>query len=276
MFGKRPDGVRVKKIDDPLYKVIPYIAKNRSDLQVFFEDKIYTEGVTAYIKKKKDEGIRITHTDIVVSALAKVLYERPNINRFIINRKIYQRKECTISLAAKKKLQDDATETIVKLNIKPEDNIFDVSSQISQATLENKKEGTKNSENKAVTSITSLPNFLIRTIVAFKMCLDKHDMLSKKDIETSPFHTSAFLTNTGSFGINSTYHNIYNFGTTSIFFTMGAKKYEKDIEGNIREYIDFKIVADGRICDELYYAKSFALLKKYIEAPDILEKKEEE
>ena len=62
--------------------------------------------------------------------------------------------------------------------------------------------------------------------------MDKHGHLPKSIIKLSPFHTSAYITNVGSLGINSIYHHIYNFGTTSLFFAMGKKKksfiYEDD------------------------------------------------
>ena len=103
MFGKRSDGKRIKNLD-AINKIIPYIMKTRNDSQVCFEDKIYLDKVTAYIKKKREEGIRITHMDVVIAAIGRTLNERPGLNRFIMNRRIYQRNETTISLAVKKRL----------------------------------------------------------------------------------------------------------------------------------------------------------------------------
>ena len=54
--------------------------------------------------------------------------------------------------------------------------------------------------------------------------LDRHGMLPKSLIKASPFHTSLFLTNVGSLGIDYIYHHLYDFGTTSLFFAMGKKK----------------------------------------------------
>ena len=270
MFGKRADGVRIKKLD-AFYKIIPYIMKKRSDSQVFFEDKFYLDNVSEYIKQKREDGMRITHMDVMIAAIGRLLHERPGINRFIMNRKIYQRNESVISLAVKKQLSDEAVETTVKFKIKPEDTLFDISKQIQEITLENKKESKKNATDKLANFIMSFPNFIIKAIVAIIIWMDNHDMLPKAIIDASPFHTSAFLTNVGSLGINSIYHHIYDFGTTSIFFAMGTKKYEKDSEGNIRKYIDIKVVADERICDGLYYARSLALFKKYFENPKLLE-----
>ena len=271
MFGKRADGIKIKELD-AISKIIPYIMKTRNDAQVLFADKIYLDNITPYIKKKRDEGIKITHMDIMISALGRVLNERTSLNRFVVNRNIYQRNETSISLAVKKKLSDDALETTVKFKIKPEDTLFDVSNQISKITEENKKETVENNTDKLANFIMSFPRFIIKFLVGFIMCLDDHDMLPKSVIDASPFHTSAFITNVGSLGINSIYHHIYNFGTTSVFIAMGTKKHERDISGNIRAYIDIKVVGDERICDGHYYARSFTLLKKYTENPELLEK----
>lgn len=270
MFGKRADGVRVKKLD-AIFKLIPYIMKTRTDSQVFFEDKIYLDKVSEYIKKKKEEGIRITHMEIIIAAIGRLLYERPQLNRFIMNRQIYQRNETVISLAIKKQIMDEAMETTVKFKIKPEDTIFTIADQIKEVVEENKKVTTKNITDKLADFILSFPNFLIKGVVGIIMWMDKHNLLPKAVIDASPFHTSAFLTNLGSLGIDAIYHHIYDFGTTSIFFAMGGKKYEKHLDGNIQSYINIKVVADERICDGLYYAKSFLLLKKYLQKPELLE-----
>ena len=270
MFGKRADGIRVKKLD-AIFKLIPYIMKTRTDSQVFFEDRIYLDKVSEYIKKKKAEGIRITHMDIIIAAIGRLFYERPHLNRFIMNRQIYQRNETVISLTIKKQMMDEDTETTVKFKIKPEDTIFSIAEQIKKVVEENKKVTTKNITDKLADFILTFPNFLIKGIVSIIMWMDRHNLLPKAVIDASPFHTSAFLTNLGSLGIDAIYHHIYDFGTTSIFYSMGGKKYEKDLEGNIQTYINLKVVADERICDGFYYAKSLSLLKRYLQKPELLE-----
>ena len=106
------------------------------------------------------------------------------------------------------------------------------------------------------------------------MFLDKHGILPKAIIKASPFHTSAFLTNVASLGIDAIYHHLYDFGTTGIFLAMGKKKksyiYDDDI---IKEEkcISFSIVCDERICDGYYFANSVKLFKKYLKKPELLE-----
>lgn len=271
MFNKRYDG-RLIKSTYPLTKIIPYLMKTRNDSQVYYEDKVYIEKIEEYIKKKRAEGIKITHMDVVVAAMTRVALERPGINRFIMNNRIYARKHLCVSLAVKKKLDDDGVETTVKFKIKPEDTVFTIAEQIHNTVYENKKESKENNTDKLAAKIMSLPNWLISGAVNVLMWMDKHNMLPGAIIEASPFHTSLFITNMGSLGIDSIYHHIYNFGTTSIFLAMGMKKEDVDPStGEPRKYISFKFVCDERICDGLYYARSFSAFRRYLLNPELLE-----
>lgn len=271
MFGKRYDGRRIKTLS-PFYKIIPYIMKTRNDSQVYFEDKICIDKLDEYIKQKREEGVMLSHMEVIIAAMARVMAERPGLNRFIMNRKIYARKKIWVSLAIKKKMEDEAAETTVKFAIKPTDTILDISNQIKKVVEENKKIETSNITDKLVNAIMSLPNWFIKSVVNVLMWMDEHNMLPGKIIEASPFHTSLFITNLGSLGIDSIYHHIYNFGTTSQFLAMGAKRDEINPQtGELSKYINFKVVCDERICDGFYYAKSFLLFRRYMQNPERLE-----
>ena len=50
-----------------------------------------------YIAKKAEEGIRITILDIVFAGIVRIIGERPKLNRFVVNGRIYARNEITIS-----------------------------------------------------------------------------------------------------------------------------------------------------------------------------------
>ena len=98
--------------------------------------------------------------------------------------------------------------------------------------------------------------------------------MPRKIIEVSPFHTSAFVTNVGSLGIDSIYHHIYNFGTTSLFFAVGRKKKSyvfEDDEIVKEKCVNLAFVGDERICDGYYYAHSFKMLLKLLRHPEMLE-----
>ena len=50
MFGRRPDGRRIDKID-PVMKITPYIMPERSDAQVFLKHRADMERMSAYIRE---------------------------------------------------------------------------------------------------------------------------------------------------------------------------------------------------------------------------------
>lgn len=278
MFGYRSDGKKIKDLP-PIFKIMPCVMPERVDSQVYFKQDIALKSLDEYIDRKAEEGIKISYMNIVYTAIVKIIGERPNLNRFAMNGSLYQRNKVYVSLVIKKSLTDDGTETPIKLDFDGSENIFEIKNKLDEAIEKNKEVSNMNGTDKLTLAFSFIPNGLIRVAFKFLMFLDKHGLMPKKIIEVSPFHTSVFLTNVGSLGIDSIYHHIYNFGTTSMFFSMGKKKksyiYEDD-EFRQEKCITLAFVGDERICDGYYYASSFKLLSKYLKKPELLEGNVEE
>jgi len=273
MFGHRSDGKELKNLS-PIFKIMPSVMKERCDAQVYFNQDINITPMENYIAKKAEEGIKLSILDIVFAAVVRIIAERPQLNRFCVNGRTYARNDITISLAIKKSLTDGGEETNIKPYFTGNETIFEVRQILQDLIEENKKVETQNSMDKFVNFINKIPTSVIKFVVSRLVAMDKHGHLPKSIIKLSPFHTSAYITNVGSLGINSIYHHIYNFGTTSLFFAMGKKKksfiYEDD---EIREEkaINVAFVGDERICDGYYFASSFRQLYKYLMHPELLE-----
>ena len=278
MFGKRSDGIELKGID-PLFKLIPNIMMERSDAHVYFDQDVALSGIQDYISKKAEEGITLTILDVVFAGIVRLLAERPKLNRFAINGRVYSRKGISISISIKKSLTDDGEETTLKVHFDGTENVFEVREKLQKLISENKDVENDNDTDKTVKILGKIPTWvMIKAVKLFKF-LDKHGMLPKALIEVSPFHTSCFVTNVGSLGIDSIYHHLYNFGTTSMFFAIGKKKKSYIFEDDdIKEdkSINLAFVGDERICDGYYYARSFRTLTKYLKSPELLEEKLEQ
>ena len=54
MFGRRPDGRRVKGID-PVMQITPYVMPMRCDAQVFLKHRVDMENLSRYIRRQKQE-----------------------------------------------------------------------------------------------------------------------------------------------------------------------------------------------------------------------------
>lgn len=273
MFGHRSDGKKIKDLP-PFFKIIPNIMMERNDSQVLYKQDVILKPLDEYIDKKAEQGIKLSYMHIIYSAMVRVISERPQLNRFAINGVLYQRNKITIALAIKKNLTDEGEETTTKIDFTGKENIFEVKEKIDKVIGQNKDVETDNGTDKLAKALTVIPPWLLRLIIKFLKFLDKHGMLPKAIIEASPFHTSAFLTNVGSLGIDSIYHHIYNFGTTSMFFSMGRKKKSyifEDDEIKEERCITIAFVGDERICDGYYYANSFKMLQRYLRKPELLE-----
>lgn len=273
-LGDRYDGRLLKKID-PIFKLIPFIMKERVDAQVYFNDKIILDKTEKFLQTKRNEGISITFLHILMAAMVRTISQKPKLNRFVSGRKIFARNEILISLAVKKDMKEDSAETTVKIKFDPTDNIYEVVEKVNKIVSENKSEESNNDTDKTAKLITFCPSIIIRGLVKILTWLDYHGKMPKFINRVSPFHTSLFITDMGSLGIQPVYHHIYDFGTTSIFIAFGTKNKEKifDKNNNIieRKFIDMKVVTDERICDGFYYAKAFRIFKRYMENPQLLE-----
>ena len=273
MFGYRSDGRKLKSIP-PFFKIIPQVMRTRGDSQVYYSYDMPIKAMDEYISKKAEEGIRISYMNIIYAAMVRLISQRPQLNRFIMNGRTYARKDIEISLAIKKSLTDDGDETTIKLPFTGNENIFEVKEKLDKVIAENKDVSTTNDTDILATALSFIPTFLLKIAVSFIMFLDKHGMLPKFVIKASPFHTTAFLTNVASLGIDAIYHHLYDFGTTGLFLAMGKKK--KDFiydDETIKEEkcISLAFVCDERICDGYYFANSVKMFNRFLKKPELLE-----
>ena len=278
MFGRRSDGVELKNAP-PEFKLMPSLMKERSDSQVFFNQDVPITAIEEYISRKNEEGIKISLIDVVFAGIVRIIGQRPGLNRFVVNGRTYQRNGITICMSIKKSMTDDGEETTIKVPFTGKETLFEVKDKLQKMIAENKLQETENGTDKTADLIAKVPTGLIKIIVGYLKHLDKKGRLPKKIIEISPFHTSAFVTNVGSLGIDSIYHHIYNFGTTSLFFAVGKKKKGFVLEDDeiVKEKcVNLAFVGDERICDGYYYAHSFKMLTKLLRHPELLETAPEE
>jgi len=209
-----------------------------------------------------------------MASLVRLISQRPYVNRFVVWNKIFARNHVSFSLAIKRSLSDEGEETVIKPYFLPTDTLYDIVRKTNLELEKSQPVGQENSSDAISKMMSFLPDFLLRTVILFVKQLDKIGMMPKFFFEASPFHTSLFLTNIGSIGINSIYHHLYEFGTCSMFAAMGKKtrKYELEKDGTTKSVktIQLKFVLDERICDGFYYASTIRMLDKIICNPSVL------
>lgn len=272
-FGDRYDGWRVKNVD-AVFSVIPYFLRTRMDAQNFFEEKVDIDHIEAFIKEHKDDIPDLSVMHVIMAALVRLISQRPHLNRFVIWNKIFARNHVNFSIAVKRTLSDEGEETLIKPYFLPTDTLQDIVRKTKAEQESNQKVGQQNSSDTISKILGLLPEFLLRFVVFMLLHLDKVGMMPKFINKASPWHSSIFLTNIGSIGVESIYHHLYEFGTCSMFCAMGKKSRRYTIDKNgdmiLHKSIQLKFVLDERICDGFYYASSMRMLNKILSNPAVL------
>ena len=278
MFGKRGDGYLVKGID-PVIALTPYLMPMRCDAQVMLKLKIEFEKLARFMAEKSREGYRITFMEIIIAAYVRCISRFPEVNRFIVNKRYYARKDIVCSFAVLQDTPDGSVkENIAKCKFDPHDTIFDVAERIKAAIEQTRKADADNSTLKVATLLKN--PIIANIIVMLARILDRYGLLPKYLLGASPFHTGLFFGNNASIGLPPVLHHIYNFGSTSLFVVIGniERTVELDSSGQPvrRRILPVGVTADERVCAGMVYSKFLQMFQHLINNPQELEAKPDE
>ena len=279
MFGRRPDGRRIKGID-PIVQITPYVMPMRCDAQVFLKHRVDLEKMNRYIRVKKEAGEgTFTHMQIFFASYVRAVSQNPEVNRFIMNKQYFARNNCSAAFTMLKNPNDaDQGETVVKLKFDLTDTIYDVRDRMSGVIEQNRGAEEKNFLDKLVAFLFKVPG-LATVIVALVRLLDRYGLCPGFLINELPFHVGMYITNTASIGLHDVNHHIYNFGNVGLFFGLGLVEkilVKEDGETVMKRYLPIGITADERVCSGAHYARFFKDMRFYLEHPDKLEQAPEQ
>ena len=274
MFGFRAEGRRFKH-KDPIIQATPYFMPQRSDAQVFLQQELDYEILARYIADQSAKGKKITFMQLIIAAYVRGVSQFPEINRFIMNKQLYSRKELSVSFALLRDTKDDSIEeTTIKLFFDPSDTIHDVAQRINEAIAANRPMEESNFTLRFARGMLSLP-MLPNAVMGLVKLMDRYGLLPKVLIDASPFHASLWITNMASIGMHSVYHHIYNFGNSSLFFSMGTveRKLGMTADGKVmrKRMLPVGVTADERVCAGAMYARLFAAMLHLLNHPEEME-----
>lgn len=266
----RADGKRVKNVD-PMYTLAPYFMRTRSDAQNMITVTVPYENVHDYVLDARKRGFRVSHLSVVMAALVRTFSQFPQLNRFVVNSKIYAHNELKIAMVVLR--PSDNNPSMSKMKFDLYDTVYDVNAKVESFISENNKSDSNTSVDKLFNVLLNCGP-LMRFLLWFLRFLDRHGWLPKLVTDLSPFHGSAVFTNLASIRTNHIYHHVYDFGTMGMVVAMGnnidTPKMKKG-EITLEKEIPFGIVMDERIADGHYYANAFAALQSYLKNPTLLE-----
>ena len=274
MFGRRPDGIRVKGID-PVMQITPYVMPMRCDAQVFLKHRADMEAMSKYVRQqKRDKNEQISYMQIIVAAYVRAISRNPEVNRFIMNKQLFARNNCSVAFTILKDPSDaDKGESVVKIKFDLTDTIYDVRDRMEANVAANRGDQPAGFVEKLLTGLFAVPGLATLVVGAVRL-LDRYGLAPAVLMEELPFYVGMYITNTASIGLHDVNHHIYNWGNVGLFLGMGIAEKVAVVENGetrMKRYLPIGITADERVCSGAHYARFFADVRRYLDHPELLE-----
>ncbi|NLF26920.1 MAG: 2-oxo acid dehydrogenase subunit E2 [Clostridiales bacterium] len=275
MFGYRSDGHPIPEYVDPIVKFTPYIMTTRNDAQNFVTYPLEYKPMADYIRSRRDSGESISFMTILIAAYVRAVRKYPVLNRFVVGKHLYEHADIAVSYIILREMPDGRyDEAAIKMHFSPDDTLNTVAKKINEQVRLAREPGNENSAVRLANVFLKIP-LLPGLLVWILKMMDKFGLLPKSLIEASPFHCSLFVTNMMSINMPGIYHHLYNFGTCSLFASMGRPERvvtaNKEGKASRQLMIPLSIVSDERVCGGAEYAQAMHAGLKYMMNPEALE-----
>ena len=270
----RKDAHRVEIL--PLVQCMIDLKPTRKENEVYIDRRIDITELVKYIEKQKKKGNHYTYFHAFLTAIGKVMYNRPKLNRFISNRHMYEHNEVLLSFAAKVSFEDAAEELMLTVPIEEKDTIADISRKTAEKVekLRHTKEDKKGANNVA-DMLGRFPNLIRVPIMSTIKLLGKYGFLPESMTSNNIYFSSMIISNLGSIGCGAIYHNLADFGICSSLTTIGNivnyKRINDDGTEELRKSCSFGVTIDERIADGFYFARSIQMIEYILQHPKMLE-----
>ena len=272
----RRDARRVKA--PGLQSIMGFLLPKRTDCEVYLHDDLDVTELAAYLEKKNQSHpeYKTTIFHCAVTGMAKMLMERPLMNRFIQGWRIYERDEISISFVVKRRFADGAEESLMVLCPKENDNLDSISKKIVGDVKETRKsEHATGGIDQTLDDFMKLPFPILALAIRIIRILDFWGINPKFLTDGDPNYTTILCSNLGSIKAPAVYHHLNNYGTNSIMVTIGTLRDEEvrqsDGTYQTRKMLDIGATLDERIADGFYFVRSLNLLKYMFAHPEILD-----
>lgn len=271
----RKDGKYVSSVND-LNKFVPFLAPGRIESQLYWNITLDVRKMQEYIKNKKAEGLSVNFNSAVIAAIVRMVAMRPHINRFIVGKKVYQRRTVDIGHIGMIEFSDTSLRVVDTASFEPSADIGEVSTEIKEQ-VRIMKSGEITGSNRQISHYADKPWWYVRTAIGAMKLLHRLDMAPRSKTDKDPFRSTVFVSNLGSIGCIPPFHHLLEWGTNSVFICIG-KIYDKvvlDTDGKITvaPTVDLTLTVDDRITDGRYFATCIQTLRDIFDDPGCLDRR---
>lgn len=277
-WGDRRDGRWVKDVPG-LQTVMAHILPNRTDCEVYLHESFDITELLPYLEKKNAEHpeYKTTVFHALIMSVARMIRERPKMNRFIQGRRMYERYEISLSFVAKRRFRDDGEEALMFFVPKDDETLDSFSRRIVSDVRETRKsESSTGGIDAVIDGFAKIPRLLLMLALRIVRWLDFWGINPKALTDGDPNYSTVLLANLGSIQGPAVYHHLNNYGTNSIMVTVGTIHKEERImpDGSkqVRDVVDIGATLDERIGDGFYFVRSLKLVKHIFAHPELLDR----
>lgn len=276
---KRVDGTYLNNLH-AFRRMIPYLMKTRTESILFYKVSMDLTKTLPFLEKINADRIaeeKITLFHIMLAAANRTIALRPQLNRFVMGKRLYQRNTLSINMVLKQEMTEKGLEINKKLYFQPEDTLYDIAEKANIAIkkAKQKKDRQVDQDEKEINFLTRLPRFLLVLIMKLYNFLDYFNMAPASMVKADPLYCSVFLASLGSMGLDSLYHHMFEWGTNSVFMLVGKIKKEVFVDEKenigVRDVVSVSFSLDDRVSEAIYFKKALDLVQGFVENPELLE-----
>lgn len=277
--GDRRDAKLARNLDS-MHVFMPFLLPKRTDNEAVMNEVIDLSSVMEYVERKNaaNPAYKYTIFQVICAAIAKTIYLRPKMNRFVSGHRTYDRNDLSFSFVVKKKFMDDAYESLAILKMDQESNVSPIAQfhdKLQDIVYGVRVRGEQDSTTDVMDVFKKLPRWLTRIVVGALNILDYYGKVPAALSKSDPYNSTVFITNLGSIKMNASYHHLVNWGTNSFFVVVGEKfrrpYFREDGSYELRDAVELGLTVDERIADGVYFAGSVRLLRRLLNEPELLD-----
>jgi hypothetical protein len=268
MFGRRRDGTLAQV--SPERRILPFLMPTKAESVVYFEQRLDLTRTAPWLAAYAERtGRKVTVFHLVLHGLARMLRERPHLNRFVAGRRIYDRRGIFMSFVAKKAMRDGAPLATIKRRFDDGEG-FDAMVAALTTEIGAARTDALTKVDKELAFFLKLPAPLLALGVRLLRRLDAWGLAPHALIGDDPMYTSVFLANLGSIKLDAAYHHLFEYGNCPLFVTLGQVAPAPIVVGDqleVRPQLVLRYTYDERIEDGFYCATALERLRGWVEDP---------
>ncbi len=268
---KRADGDLVQRIH-PYRRMLSFMMPGRNEAICFYDDYVEADALLDYIQRARktfDTDVNITHCLVAAAYIA--LREVPQMNHFVVGKRLYMRKHQDVTFTMKrKKLDQKAKLGAGKLRYQEGESFESLCRRINKK-IGNERSGKKTYTDKELNVMTALPRPLLSGAMAAVRILDANNLLPGSFIDNDSFYTNMVIANLGSLGMGAAFHHLYEYGTCPLFLMVGkVEDRPVVVDGKVvpQKTMHLRWSYDERIDDGLTSFTGMQSFRRTLENPD--------